>query len=90
MEDAHINQAKLTNPKHAIFGVFDGHGGTFKSRQALKSPPSWNATSSKNYKKIRTTKKKIMRLPSGKPSSRWTVSSTVPTVERRLSRSKKK
>jgi serine/threonine protein phosphatase PrpC len=90
MEDAHINQAKLTNTKHAIFGVFDGHGGTFWFRQALRSPPSWNATSSKNCKKTRTTLKETMRLLSGKPSYRWTFSSTVPMEEQRSSRSKRK
>lgn len=27
MEDAHISKAELTNKKHSLFGVFDGHGG---------------------------------------------------------------
>lgn len=27
MEDAHIAVSPLTNPKHSLFAVFDGHGG---------------------------------------------------------------
>jgi serine/threonine protein phosphatase PrpC len=29
MEDAHISQAELSDKKNSLFGVFDGHGGIF-------------------------------------------------------------
>ena len=44
MEDAHISQSPITNSKHSLFGVFDGHGGTPHKSQELRLQLSWSVT----------------------------------------------
>lgn len=48
MEDAHISEAPFTDKKLALFGVFDGHGGTSSIMQEPSARSSWNGTSPTN------------------------------------------
>lgn len=63
MEDAHISKPELTDKKHALFGVFDGHGGTIILTQALKFHASQRDISSFNWKQTPTIKMEIINKP---------------------------
>ena len=48
MEDAHIAIAPFTDKKLALFGVFDGHGGSWGIIQERKWQHSWKNISHNN------------------------------------------
>lgn len=69
MEDAHLSVSPMSNPKNSLFGVFDGHGGSFDFSQELRFPLMWNATSSRSWRPIRNTELANTKMPLGRPSS---------------------